>query len=243
MKKFKGNVNSIQTLGLVDGPGVRVVVFMQGCPIRCIYCHNPETWGTQKVNEYTPKELVDFVLKYKNYISNGGGVTFSGGEPLLQQEFVMECAKLLKQHGVHVCLDTSGSVLVNCDLLDYVDLVILDVKAITSKSYELITRAKMDSFNKFLELCKQKNKKLWIRQVIIPNINDDEMSIEDLAVFVAKIPNVEKIELLPYHTMGLSKYEQLKIDNLLKNTPAMDSEKCKSLETLLLSKIKNITNL
>lgn len=228
-----GYIDSIETMGLVDGPGVRVVVFMQGCPLRCIFCHNPEMWNIDKKKSTTPNELVAFLEKYKNYFGENGGVTFSGGEPLVQKEFLLETLKLCKQKNIHICLDTSGA----CDdyeeILQYTDLVIWDIKAIEQKKYEEITNYKIDKSLKFLEECQKQNKKMWLRQVIIPGINDNLEYINELKKFIKPLKNIEKIELLPYHTKALNKYKKLNISYKLENTKDMDVEKCKYLEEKL----------
>ncbi len=229
-----GKINSIETMGLVDGPGVRFVVFMQGCPLRCKFCHNPETWNiNNKANEYTPKQLVEKILNYKPYFKNNGGVTFSGGEPLMQKEFLLECLKLCKKENIHTCLDTAGSIL-NCkEILKYTDLVIFDIKGTNKDNYKDMTKYDINSSLEFLKLCQELNKKLWIRAVIIPGINDTKKYINELIKFIKPIKNVEMVELLPYHTLGVHKYEDLGIDYELKGIKDMDKNKCKELEEML----------
>lgn len=229
-----GKINSIETMGLVDGPGVRFVIFMQGCSLRCLFCHNPETWDmNKKVDEYTPDELVKKVLNYKAYFGDKGGVTFSGGEPLMQKEFLLECLKLLKKENINTCIDTAGSI-PNCsEILKYTDLVILDIKAINTDKYKYITKGNINNQENFIKLCQKMNKKLWIRQVIIPTINDTKEYIKCLASYIKPIKNIEKIELLPYHTMGVHKYDELNIKYPLKNINDMDKDKCKKLEDYL----------
>lgn len=233
----KGYINSIETMGLVDGPGIRVVVFMQGCNLRCIYCHNPETWCLNQGNIMTVKEVTSKVLKYKNYISKNGGVTFSGGEPLLQSEFILECIKELKKENIHVCIDTAGIGYDYEKLMELVDLFIVDVKSTDSFMYKKITGKEIDGFNNFMELIKKYNKKIWIRQVIVPDFNDTEENIESLVNYVKKIDNVEKVELLPYHTLGKEKYEKLNIKYRLENATDLSGEKLKKLQNLLNNKL------
>lgn len=231
---MNGKINSIETMGLVDGPGVRFVVFMQGCPLRCKFCHNPETWNlNNKTEEYTPKELIQKILNYKPYFKNNGGVTFSGGEPLMQKEFLTECLKLCKKENIHTCLDTAGSILDCKEVLEYTDLVIFDIKGTDKDNYFQMTRRNIDNSLEFLKLCEKMNKKLWIRAVIVPGINDTKEYINELISFIKTIKNVEKIELLPYHTLGVHKYEDLKIDYSLKDIPDMNKDKCKKLEKML----------
>lgn len=233
MKEIYGNISSIET-GFVDGPGVRAVVYMQGCPLRCLYCHNPENWciNVQK-NLYTPKQLLEKIKRYKPYFGEDGGVTFSGGEPLVQSDFLLEVLKLCKNENIHTALDTSGSSKFNIEILNYIDLVILDIKAISSKEYVKITGKNIDQFNYFLQECQKRSIKLWLRQVIIPNINDKPEDIRNLKNFIKNINNVQKVELLPYHIMGKEKYKKLGIKYKLEETQPMDLKQIKELEKLL----------
>ena len=233
-----GKINSIETMGLVDGPGVRFVVFMQGCPLRCIFCHNPETWDlNDKTDTYTPQELVDKILKYKPYFKHNGGVTFSGGEPLMQKEFLIQTLKLCKENNIHTCIDTAGSI-TNCtEVLKYTDLVLFDIKGTNEEIYNKITNYNIKNSLLFLKECEKLNKKMWIRVVIVPGINDNIEYIDSLYEFIKPLKNVEKIEFLPYHTLGVHKYDNLKIDYKLKVTKDMDKDKCKELENMLLSKL------
>lgn len=233
---MKGRINSIETLGTLDGPGIRFVAFLQGCKLRCLYCHNPETWdtvGNSQLIEST--ELIEKCSKYKNYFGNDGGITFSGGEPLLQPEFLLECLQLAKEQQINTCIDTAGVGFGEYEeILKYTDLVILDIKAVDEEEYKKITGQTMSAFNKFLETCKKQNKKLWLRQVIVPTINDDKNHIEKLKQFASKIPNIEKVELLPYKTIGAHKYKTLKLNYRLENIPDLSQEKLKELNKYLI---------
>lgn len=229
-----GKINSIETMGLVDGPGVRFVVFMQGCPLRCKFCHNPETWNLNNGKEsYTPEELVNKILRYKPYFKNNGGVTFSGGEPLMQKEFLLECLKLCKKENIHTCIDTAGSILDCEEILKYTDLVMFDIKGTNKENYKKMTNFNIDNSLKFLRLCEKLNKKLWIRVVIVPGINDNKEYIKELVKFIKPIKNIEKIEFLPYHTLGVHKYDELNITYPLKDVKDMDKDLCKELEEML----------
>ena len=228
-----GNIDSFESMGLVDGPGVRFVVFMQGCPLRCAYCHNPETWSDEKKIQMTPSDLVKKILKYKPYFGTEGGVTFSGGEPLHQPEFLLEALKECKKNGIHTCLDTSGAGENYDEILDYCDLIILDVKELDEEKYKKLTGQNMDWFKNFLKKCQEKHKKMWLRQVIVPGYNDTEESVLKLKDFVSKLHNIEKVELLPYHSMAKEKYKKLGIKYRLENVLDMNKEKCKKLEKLL----------
>lgn len=230
-----GNINSIETMGLVDGPGIRFVVFLQGCKLRCKYCHNPETWDKNKrCEKLTPQELILKIEKYKNYYGEDGGVTFSGGEPLLQPEFLLETLKICKEKNINTAIDTAGVGFGDYkEILKYVDLVILDIKAVDENEYLKLTGQPIKYFLEFLNQVQKNGNKLWLRQVIVPGLNDDKEHVLKLKEFADKLKNVEKIELLPYKTIGVIKYEKLNLPYPLKDVEEMDEEKCKRLEKLL----------
>lgn len=233
MKNYSASIDSIESFSTKDGPGVRTVVFFNGCKLRCLFCHNPETW-TKKEDNITVEELYNKIISFKPYFGDKGGVTFSGGEPLLHSEFIIELAKLLKQDNINIALDTAG--VGNSDyeeLLKYIDLVILDIKDYREDGYKKMTGLNMDKFKEFLELIQTLNKKIWIRQVIVPGINDNKEYILGLKKYIKNIKNVENIELLPYHTMAIEKYKKLNIDYVLKDTKDMDINKCLELEKIL----------
>lgn len=229
-----GYLYSIETMSTKDGPGIRVVIFMQGCKLRCLFCHNPETWGSKYNLEMTPQELISRILKYKDYFNNNGGITFSGGEPLLQPQFLIETLKLCHDFGINTCLDTAGCGVGQYEeILKYVDLVILDIKAITEKSYLEMTNHSINEFNKFLSTCQKLKKRLWLRQVIVPGINDTEEYILNLKSYIKNIANVDRVELLPYHTMAISKYKDLNLVYKLEKTPDLDMKKLEELNKIL----------
>ncbi|MEF9934216.1 pyruvate formate-lyase-activating protein [Clostridium sp.] len=221
-----GRVHSIETMGLVDGPGIRVVIFMQGCKLRCIYCHNPDTWSINSGDEITPKELLKKVIRYKIYFRNsGGGVTLSGGDPLLQTEFSTEFFRLCKEQNIHTCLDTSGYGEGDYEeLLKYTDLVLLDVKHIDDKIHKFITGRNRDEFIKFVNILNSSGTKVWIRHVMLEGYTDDEEYLKSFAEYVDSVNNVEKIELLAYHTHGVSKYEELGIKYRIKEMEPFSKE-------------------
>lgn len=233
---MNGYVHSIETLGLVDGPGVRVVIFLSGCHLRCSFCHNPDTWNINNSKEMSINEIITFVNRYKDYFGSNGGVTISGGEPLVQTDFLISLLKRLKEEGIHTCLDTAGvGGTNNEEVLKYIDLVIYDIKSVDKVMYKRITGEYLDESLKFLELCQKLKKKLWLRQVIIPTINDNEEYIIRLRDFISKL-SFDKIELIPYHTKGNIKYEKLNIPYKLKDIPDMDIERCNKLYELLIGK-------
>lgn len=224
-----GSVSSIETFSTVDGPGIRTVVFLNGCRLRCIYCHNPEMWQMSKKN-MTVNELVDRIVRNKDYFGENGGVTFSGGEPLLQQDFLIKVCKKLKKNGIHIALDTAGVGLGNYDkLLKYIDLIIFDVKHVNQDGYKKVTRIDTVESLNFIKVANQLNKDFWIRQVIVPGIMDNHEYLTDLKEYLKNIKNIKKIEFLPYHKLGSEKYEKLNLKYYCKDTPEMDKEACKEL--------------
>lgn len=235
MKKILGRISSIESMGLLDGPGIRFVTFLQGCKLRCKYCHNPETWDVNGRSQITsPEELIKKISRFRNYFGTDGGVTFSGGEPLLQPEFLIECLKLCKKENIHTCIDTAGVGFGEYDeILDYTDLVILDIKAVDEGEYRELTGQDIKYFNQFLSVTQRKNKKLWLRQVIVPDMNDDREHIVALCEFAKKLKNVEKVELLPYKTIGVHKYRDLNIPYRLDGVPELSEEKLDELNKIL----------
>ncbi len=229
-----GKIPSFQSLGTVDGPGVRYVVFMQGCHLRCIYCHNPETWSLDGGKEYTPNQVFEQIKKYKSYIKNGG-VTVTGGEPLLQIDFVTELFKLLKEEGIHTALDTAGfsNGADLSELFKYTDLVICDVKFINDEDYRKYTGKGISEVLDFLDKTLKHNIPLHIREVIVPNINDNAEYIEGLKDLLKKYTNIEKVELLPFRKLCLEKYEEMGLNFRLKDTDEMSKSITTELEEIL----------
>ncbi len=239
---MQGNIHSIESMGLVDGPGVRSVVFFQGCPLRCAFCHNPDTWerGKGKLT-VTPEELSKKLCRFKPYFESGGGVTFSGGEPLLQLDFVIKTFSLLKAQGIHTCLDTSGVGEIQRpdyrdrlkELFAVTDLILLDIKHYDEQEYKKLTGRDMGAFNIFLSELNKSGTALRARQVITPGITDSEDYIKGLAEYLKNIPSLTDTELLPYHTLGASKYEGLGIPYRLKDLAPMSKERTEELKKLL----------
>lgn len=230
---MEASVSSIETFGLVDGPGIRTVVFFNGCKLRCKFCHNPEM---QKMleNNMTLDELYKKIIRSKPYFKNNGGVTFSGGEPLLHIDFLIPLCKKLKEDNIHICLDTAGVGLGEYEeLLKYIDIVILDIKDYRKEYYKDMTGHDIDDFNYFLSEIQRLNKKIWIRQVVTPGYTDSMEYMEGLKKYINNIKNVERIELLPYHTMAIDKYKKLNIKYELEGVPEMDKDKCSKLELYL----------
>ena len=231
---MQGYISKFESLGTVDGPGVRAVVFTSGCPLRCVYCHNPETQDPVGGRLTDKDELVARIRRLYPYIKDGG-VTFSGGEPLLSAKFLCEVARELKADGIHLALDTSGAV-INEDalaLLDLCDLVLLDVKFVTDSAYKLYTGGSLCRTLEFLALCEERKKPVHIRQVTVPGINDNERDIIALRELLLPYTCVKKIELLPFRKLCLPKYEALGIPFPLSDTPEMDTERLSELSLLL----------
>lgn len=237
----KGRVHSIESMGLVDGPGVRTVVFLQGCKLRCAYCHNPDTWARDGGTEMTPEELMKKILRYKPYFErSGGGVTFSGGDPLLQPEFLLEMLKLCKENNIHTTLDTAGYGFGEYkEILSYTDLVLLDIKHVDDIGYKNLTGRSKQGLNQFLAALEKTDVKLWIRHVVVPGITDSEEHMKKLQEIIKEIKNVEKVELLPYHTLGVTKYDKLGISYRLSGVEPMDKNDTKQYEIKINRNIKS----
>lgn len=230
-----GRIHSLESFGAVDGPGIRFVVFMQGCPLRCQYCHNPDTWDIHKGTEYTAEQLTEEILKYKSFMDfSGGGVTFSGGEPLLQAEFILEVCKLLKKDNVSIAIDTSGFIWNDNieELLEYTDIVLLDIKNYDQDVYKRITGVALEPTLMLLDYLKHKNITTWIRYVLVPGLTDNLDSIRSLSEHLCNYSNVKKIEIQSFHKMGEYKWQNLGYDYMLSETKEPDSK--------LLSEVKEI---
>lgn len=231
---MKADIHSFESMAALDGDGIRYAVFFTGCPLRCAYCHNPDTWH-KSGNEWNTVDLVNKIKRYKPYFKKGGGVTFSGGEPLLNADFIIEAGELLKKEGINYAVDTSGSVPLTDNVkkvLDGADLVILDVKFFDEESYNKYTKGRFENFIAIGKYCTEKGIRLWLRTVVVPNINDNEESIKKYADF-SKQFKFEKYELLAFHTMGFFKYENLEIENPLIDTPALDKDRLNELQKIL----------
>ena len=236
-----GRIHSFESFGTVDGPGIRFVVFLQGCPLRCRYCHNPDTWKAGG-EEYTAEEIVSRILKYKNYFGENGGVTLSGGEPLVQIDFAIELFKLLKEKGIHTCVDTSGitfhpdspeSVDKHEELTKWTDLFLLDIKHIDEEACKKLTGHSNKNTLAFAKFLSDHGKKTWIRQVLVPGLTDDEESLKRTRGFIDTLKTVEKVEVLPYHTMGTVKYEKLGLEYPLKGVEAPTKESVEKAKKIL----------
>ena len=232
-------------MGLVDGPGIRAVVFLQGCALRCRYCHNPDTWSPNGGKTMTAEALVQRLVRFKTYFdASGGGVTFSGGEPLRQPEFLAKVLRLCKEAGIHTCIDTAGVGLGDYDeILRHTDLVLYDVKHFTPEGYQAVTGAKMDQTLRFLDSVKDHGVPLWVRHVVVPGLTDGDDHIRALAGYIRSIPNVRKAELLGYHLLGREKYRVSQLPYPLEGVPALSSEELEHYQALLNEELKGVIQL
>lgn len=232
---MEGRIHSFQSLGTVDGPGVRAVVFMQGCPLRCICCHNPDTWDMNGGTLMSVSDVANKILRLRPYFGNDGGVTVSGGEPLMQADFVSELFSICRAQGIHCALDTSGCVLNSRveRLLNLCDLVLLDYKYTNDFDYKKNCGCSKENVDLFLQRLQSMNKRVWLRQVIIPNLTDNTESLEKLHALKEKYSCIEKIELLPFRKLCVEKYKAMGMDFPLADTPEADVAEVARLQTLM----------
>ncbi len=231
-----GRIHSVETMGTVDGPGIRYVVFTQGCPMRCVFCHNRDAWDPKGGNETTVDELMEDIKQYLPfYKSSGGGVTATGGEPTMQADFIRDLFSRVKNElGLNTAMDTSGFVEINKakGLLEVTDLVLLSIKHIDEIKHKAITGVSSNKVFAFMEYLREINKPLWIRYVVIPGLTDDIEDVKRLAEFLKEFPNIELVDILPYHTMGTYKWEELGLDYSLENVSPPDKESMKEIKEI-----------
>ncbi|MDO4617927.1 MAG: pyruvate formate-lyase-activating protein [Clostridia bacterium] len=241
--KTKGRIHSIESFGTVDGPGVRFVVFMQGCPLRCLYCHNPDTWDFAGGTEMTTDEILEKYESVKSFIT--GGLTVTGGEPLGQMEFVLELFKKAKEKGIHTCIDTSGAYFNEerkndfSALLKVTDLVMLDIKHIKNPEHKSLTGMENENIKAFAHFVADNNVEIWIRHVVVPGITDKKEDLYELGKFIAHLKTLKALDVLPYHDMGKAKYKALGIDYPLKDTPPLEKEKANEAKGIIMQGIKD----
>lgn len=237
-----GRIHSYESFGTVDGPGIRFVIFFQGCTMRCKYCHNPDTWEGKAGRKVTAEEAVREALKYKSYFGAKGGVTATGGEPMLQLPFLTELFSLLKEKGIHTCLDTSAAPFPaeeDADrsafdaLLNVTDLVLLDIKHIDEEAHKALTGRSGAHARAFARYLSERGKPIWIRHVLVPGITDDDGALHRLKAFLDTLKTVEKVEVLPYHTLGIAKYRSLGIAYPLEGVRPPERERIKNAREIL----------
>ncbi len=239
---MKGKIHSFESFGTVDGPGIRYVIFFKGCPLRCKYCHNPDTWTLEGAQEYEAKDIINQALRYKNYWGDNGGITITGGEPLLQMDFAIELLKEAKKHNIHTAIDTSGfmynpnnleSVKKHEELIQYADLFLLDIKHIDRLAHYELTGVYNDNTLAFAKWLSDHGKHMWIRHVIVPGITTDEEELKALKRFIDTLETVDKVEVLPYHTMGSVKYKNLGIPYPLEGVEPPTKDEVKLAKEIL----------
>jgi len=232
-----GKLHSIETMGLVDGPGIRTVFFLQGCPLRCAYCHNPDSQTFHGAKEITPDEVVNMAMRYETYYrATGGGVTFSGGEPLMQGEFLIEALKKLKEKGVTTCVDTSGygQTTYYEEIFKYTDHILLDIKHVDNDAHEVLTGRDMTGIKTFLSALKSFKGRIIIRHVMVPGLTDNDEAMSKLLSLIEPLKKkIDKIEILPYHKAGIEKYSQLNLAYTLETVPAMSADRAMAFEKAL----------
>lgn len=243
---MKGRIHSLESFGTVDGPGTRFVVFVQGCPMRCAYCHNPDTWAMTGGTMMEPEEIYEQFLRNKDFYKNGG-ITVTGGEPLMQVDFLIDLFTLAKKDNVHTCIDSSGiafkpgntEFIKKLDkLMELTDLVMLDIKHIDPEKHKELTSQPNDGILAFAEYLDQKHVDMWIRHVVVPGITDIDEYLFKLGYFIGQFSNLKALDVLPYHTMGETKYEKLGIPYKLKGVPPMDKSKVVEKKEVILNGIR-----
>lgn len=243
MSNLTGRIHSFETFALVDGPGVRCAVFLHGCALRCQFCHNPDTWHPcDSLTLMTPQELYQKLMRYRPYWKNNGGVTMSGGEPLLQMDFVTEVFRLLKKEGVHTCIDTAGQPFRPNDeawlarfdqLLEVTDLIMLDLKQFDRQLHIDLTGQPNENILAMARYLSEKGKDMWIRHVLVPGVTDDEEDLTKMSEFIASLDHVKRVEILPYHTMGIHKWQKLGLTYPLEGVKMPTDEEVKRAEAIL----------
>ncbi|ACL76909.1 pyruvate formate-lyase-activating protein [Ruminiclostridium cellulolyticum] len=234
--EIKGRIHSFETFGTVDGPGIRFIVFLKGCPLRCKYCHNRDAWSSEGAKLYSPQEVLKEIQKYRNFIdASHGGITVSGGEPLIQHEFVKELFKLCREAGIHTAVDTSGYVNVEDvkDTLEYTDLVLLDLKQANAQKHLELTGVENKRIKLFTTYLGEIGKPVWIRYVLIPGYTDGEEDLLAAYNYLKGFKNIEKIEVLPYHIMGKAKWEKLNVQYPLEGVPSPTQEEVDRAKNIL----------
>lgn len=245
-KEIKGIIHSVESFGSVDGPGVRYIIFLQGCHMRCRYCHNPDTWAMKDKNSYeeTPAETLKKALRYRSYWKDNGGITVSGGEALLQLDYVTELFRLAKAEGVHTTLDTSGNPFTReepffskfNELMKYTHLFLLDIKHIDSEKHKALTHWDNSNILDLARYLSDNGKKMWIRHVLVPGYTDDEEDLEKLRDFVKSLKTVDRFEILPYHTLGVFKWKELGMDYTLEDVAPPTGEQIERANNILETK-------
>lgn len=246
-RQHPGRIHSLESFGTVDGPGTRFVVFVQGCPMRCAYCHNPDTWEMNGGTQMEPSYIIEQYERNKAFYANGGGLTVTGGEPLMQIDFMLDLFTLAKERGIHTCIDTSGiafnpdsaALMAKMDrLMSLTDLVMLDIKHIDPEKHKELTQQPNTNILKFAGYLNEKHVDMWIRHVVVPGITDEDKYLYELGYYIGQFGNLKALDVLPYHTMGEKKYDSLGIPYKLKGVPAMDTKVLLTKKAVILDGIR-----
>ena len=238
---MQGYIHSTESFGSVDGPGVRFVIFVSGCPMRCQFCHNPDTWNMQAGELRSTDELLKQALRYKAYWKDGGGITVSGGEPLMQMDFMIELFKKAKEMGINTTIDTSGAPFTReepffgkfNELMKYTDLLLVDIKHIDDEQHKILTGRSNGNILDMAEYLSETGKPVWIRHVLVPERNDDDEYLKKLYDFISKLRNVKKVEVLPYHTFGEYKWKELGYEYPLEGIEPPSKERIENANRIL----------
>lgn len=238
---MEGFIHSIESFGAVDGPGMRYIVFTAGCPMRCLFCHNPDTWKMEEGKRMTAEEIIADAIKDRAYWGKKGGITVSGGEPLLQIDFLIELFTLAKKENVHTCIDTAGGPFRRegewfekfRKLMELTDLLLMDIKHIDREEHIALTGQSNENIIEMFRYLDEIKKPIWIRHVLVPGISDNDAYLEKTRDFIRSLHNVERVEILPYHNLAIPKYEELGIPYLLKETPMPVQERIENARRIL----------
>jgi len=240
-KEIVGYVHSLESFGSVDGPGIRYVIFLSGCAMRCQYCHNPDTWNMRTGNPYTAAELLEKAVKYRPYWGSKGGITISGGDPFLQMDFLIDLCQKAKAEGVHIAIDTSGNPFTRKepwfgkfkDLMKNTDLILLDIKHMNLEQHKLLTGFTNENILDMARYLSEIGKPVWLRHVLVPERSDKDEYLQELGQFISTLNNVEKVQILPYHTLGVSKWKELGMEYPLAGIDPPTQERIENAKRIL----------
>ena len=247
-EKIYGYIHSKESFGTLDGPGIRYVLFMQGCPMRCLYCHNPDTWETSCGKPVTAIEIISEYEKNRSFYTKGG-ITVTGGEPLLQTDFLIELFREAKRRGIHTCIDTSGITYSETndsyrakldELMKYTDLVMLDIKHIDPAKHKILTGKENSGILAFARYLDEKGIPIWVRHVVVDGYTNDEHDLYELGKFIGTLKNLKALDVLPYHTMGKSKYAEMGLQYPLGDLPPLDKREAVKAKEIILSGIRDV---
>lgn len=238
---MEGYIHSVESFGSVDGPGVRFIIFFAGCPLRCKFCHNPDTWDKSKGTLHSAESLIKEALSCRSYWGKYGGITVSGGEPLFQIDFLIELFELAKKEGINTCIDTSGAPFTKegewfekfKHLMELTDLLLMDIKHVNKEEHVKLTGKDNDNIVEMFHYLDEIKKPIWIRHVLVPGITDNDEYLKQTGEFIKTLGNVQRVEILPYHTLGISKYQNMGLEYALKDVPMPTAERVENARKLI----------